>query len=216
MTATLFSLPAQNILMNEQEEIKKVLLASGADMVGFADASAYFKEYTTAIVMTTSTKRIYGLGRKDMLHALNEIMDYLGLVTRQWLQDHGYGYGGPLFSQEENPCGTCVPHRELAIDAGVGVRGKNDLVITEAFGPRIQITTVLTTMPFLKEKKSLKLHPCKKCNACVRACPTDAIGSSFEREKCIFCFKCVLHCPTGRDFEEVKRYLEIKENIWRL
>jgi epoxyqueuosine reductase QueG len=199
--------------MNEQEELTRVLYFSGADLVGVADASSYFEEFTTAIVIAVSTRRVCGRGEKNLMVASNELLDFLGGVARQWLAAHGHGYTGALFSQEKNADRVNAPTRELAVSAGLGVMGKNHLVITEKFGPRVQITTVLTTMPLMRDSRKVDFHPCRVCNVCIEICPTGVFSDSFEREKCIQCYRCILQCPAGRDFYKVEECATIKEPI---
>ena len=38
-----------------------------------------------------------------------------------------------------------VDHRRAAVEAGIGVYGMNNLLVTEKFGPRVRLATVLTT-----------------------------------------------------------------------
>jgi epoxyqueuosine reductase QueG len=200
--------------MSEQDELVRVVREAGADLVGVADASSYFEEFTTAIVIAVSTRRVCGRGEKNLMVASNELLDFLGGVARQWLAAHGYGYTGALFSQEKNGDRVNAPSRELAVSAGLGVKGKNRLVITERFGPRVQITTVLTTMPLMRDSRKVDFHPCRACNVCIEICPTEVFSDSFEGEKCIQCYRCILQCPAGRDFCKAEECAAINKPIW--
>ena len=194
------------------QDIKHILTESGADLVGFSSCKEYYPEYTSAVIIGVSALKIYQLNRKDVMKALNETMDFLNVKARQILSEEGYGTWGSLFSQEDSSRKNITPHRELAVKAGLGVIGKNFLLVTPEFGPRVQLTTVLTTMPLLPDT-SLKVDPCQSCTICVDQCPTGALNTCFHYELCIKCYKCVLTCPVGQDFEEIQSYAE-EQNIW--
>lgn len=188
--------------MDEQEELERVLYSSGADLVGFADASSYFGEFTGAILIAVSMRRLYELEKRNLMVASNELLDFLGGVARQWLAAHGHGHTGTLFSQEGNKERVNAPIRELAVSAGLGVLGKNRLVITEEFGPRVQMTTVISTMPLMRDSGKLDFNPCRDCTICIEICPVRFFSDSFEEGNCILCYRCVFQCRAGRDFRE--------------
>lgn len=193
--------------------IKQALKKAGADLVGVSNCKEYFPEYTTSVSIGVSALKIYKLQRKDPLQALNEIMDFLNIQARQIFAEAGYGSWGSLFSQEEfSQSQNFTPHRELAVKAGLGITGKNFLLVTPEYGPRVQLTTVLTTMPLLPEVP-LDFNPCESCSICVKACPTNALKDYFHEEVCTKCYQCVLVCPVGRDFHEISQYAE-KPSIW--
>ncbi len=193
--------------------MKQVLKKAGADLVGFSNCKEYFPEYSSAVTIGVSALKIYTLQREDTIQAMNEIMDFLNLQARQILQKEGFGSWGALFSQEEfSQRQNFAPHRELAVKSGLGIKGKNYLLITPEFGPRVQLTTVLTTKPLLPDLP-LDFHPCSNCSICVEECPTNALTDYFHQERCTKCYRCVLVCPVGKDFHEIQAYAE-KPHIW--
>lgn len=197
----------------EKARIKQILKKKGADLVGISNCKEYFPEYTTAVTIGVSALRIYNLHRTDTIQAMNEIMDFLNLQARQILSEEGYGSWGTLFSQEEfSRLQNFTPHRELAVKGGLGVLGKNFLLVTPEYGPRVQLTTVLTTMPLLPDLP-LDFDPCKNCDICVNECPTNALKEYFHEELCTKCYACVVVCPVGKDFEEIQCYAT-ENPIW--
>jgi len=73
----------------------------------------------------------------------------------------------------------------LAIDAGLGELGRNGLLITEQFGPRIQICKVLTELP-LEVDSPIDIGVqafCERCHRCADACPSRAIMSGERTDK---------------------------------
>ncbi|MFX1569902.1 MAG: reductive dehalogenase [Promethearchaeota archaeon] len=68
----------------------------------------------------------------------------------------------------------------LAIDAGLGALGRNGLLLTPEFGPRVRICKVFTDLPMISDNPNLgfieKISDyCKTCSKCADACETDAI-----------------------------------------
>jgi len=66
----------------------------------------------------------------------------------------------------------------LAIDAGLGELGRNGLLITPEFGPRVRLCKVITDLP-LKTTKPIDFGVtrfCEKCKKCAEYCPSQAIS----------------------------------------
>ncbi|MFQ6080436.1 MAG: reductive dehalogenase [Candidatus Bathyarchaeia archaeon] len=70
----------------------------------------------------------------------------------------------------------------LAVDAGLGQLGRNGLLITPEFGPRVRLCKVFTDLP-LKPDKPIDFgvtEYCKKCRKCAEACEVRAISDEVE------------------------------------
>ncbi len=78
-----------------------------------------------------------------------------------------------------NGVGLSVP---LAVDAGLGELGRNGLLITPEYGPRVRLCKVYTDLPLEKDKPiEFGVHEfCRTCKKCAEACEVEAIG--FEDE----------------------------------
>lgn len=65
----------------------------------------------------------------------------------------------------------------LAVDAGLGEMGRNGLLITDRFGPRVQIGKVFTDLPLLHDQPvDLGVQAfCEVCRRCSDACPSGAL-----------------------------------------
>jgi len=72
----------------------------------------------------------------------------------------------------------------LAVSAGLGVRGKNNILINEKYGTFFHICEIVTDVELKFTDKKLNWNPCEDCNKCVEACPTHNLPN-FERENCI-------------------------------
>lgn len=127
-----------------------------------------------------------------------------------------------------NDSGLAIP---MAIQAGLGEYGRNGLLITKEFGPRIRISKVFTNLPMAPDQPiefGVKAF-CDQCNKCADACPVKAIPkekaesvppniSSFKHitkwtinaEKCFGfwtrmntdCAICIRVCPYNKDYSK--------------
>jgi epoxyqueuosine reductase len=73
----------------------------------------------------------------------------------------------------------------LAIDAGLGALGRNGLLITPEFGPRVRICKVFTDLPLIADKPNFDFikiveDSCRNCFKCAEACENNAI--TLDRE----------------------------------
>jgi epoxyqueuosine reductase len=66
----------------------------------------------------------------------------------------------------------------LAVDAGLGELGRNGLLITPEFGPRVRLCKILTDIP-LEPDKPIEFGVeafCTKCKLCAKKCEANAIS----------------------------------------
>jgi reductive dehalogenase len=77
------------------------------------------------------------------------------------------------------PCGNdtacSIP---LAIDAGLGELGRNCMLITPEYGPRVRIAKVFTNLPLVTDKpiEFGVWEFCKICKKCAEHCPSQALS----------------------------------------
>lgn len=100
--------------------------------------------------------------------------------------------------------------------AGIGWLGKNNLLTTKEFGPRLTWATILTNAPLADYAGDIMDSLCEDCTICVNACPGNAIvdlpnpKESYSPEKCgdflmsrkneghpVACGMCLFICPYG-------------------
>ena len=62
-----------------------------------------------------------------------------------------------------------------AVNAGLGWIGKNDVVITEKYGPRVRLSVILINEKFVYGNKILKSNCPENCKKCVDVCPHKAL-----------------------------------------
>ncbi len=75
-----------------------------------------------------------------------------------------------------------VDEVDMAVKAGLGVKGKNSLLITPQYGSYVFIGEILTTFPL--ETTCFENKGCLDCGLCRKACPGGAIGCGVTTEKC--------------------------------
>ncbi|MBE6494647.1 MAG: epoxyqueuosine reductase [Methanosphaera stadtmanae] len=114
--------------------------------------------------------------------------------------------------------------------AGIGWLGKNNLLTTEKYGPRITWATILTNAPLAEYTGRPMESLCGDCDMCVKACPGKAItdlpdpAKSYDPNKCgeflmsrkeegrpIACGMCLYICPYGN--EKTRKILNSKKVI---
>ncbi len=79
-----------------------------------------------------------------------------------------------------NDIGLSVPY---AIQAGLGEYGRNGLLVTYKYGPRVRLAKVYTDFDFVEYDKPMQfgvLEFCKRCMRCADACPANCITKEEE------------------------------------
>jgi epoxyqueuosine reductase QueG len=68
----------------------------------------------------------------------------------------------------ENYYGMTVSHRVIAENAGLGWRGKNELIVNKKFSCALRFASVMTNLPLIHGKKVES--SCGECKSCLEAC----------------------------------------------
>lgn len=77
-----------------------------------------------------------------------------------------------------------IPEVSAAVNAGLGVRGKNSLLITEKYGSYVFIGEIVTSLAVDNTESEIK--SCINCGLCIKKCPSKAIGSNgIDGTKCL-------------------------------
>lgn len=133
----------------------------------------------------------------SMLETADNVLDKLAFRTALMLQNDGFpSLCIPAWQvvDEENWYGA-ISHKAVARMAGLGWLGKNLLIITPRYGPRVRFVTILT-MARLECDTPIE-NQCGDCMLCRDACPAGAIkGASTEdhyknRNEALYFSKCV-------------------------
>lgn len=79
-----------------------------------------------------------------------------------------------------------LSHKRLAVAAGIGWLGRNNLLVTTEYGAAVRLVSVLTSLEL--EADSPLQSGCAECHACISACPAGAIHESAEEFDHQACF----------------------------
>ncbi len=96
--------------------------------------------------------------------------------------------------------------RELAVRAGVGYYGKNNLVINDDYGSFIFLGHILTDLDL--DPSERVENKCGDCDLCLKACPTGALEAPYRVNP----KKCISYLTQTKDNipEELRRKMGIK------
>lgn len=224
------------IRTNNSEEIRKKIIKWGASKVGFADLKDFIPvEYghlknAVSIAVRLSDSVIdeisWGPTKKyaAYYHVVNALLTSLALNTSKLIRSFGYEAFPVPVSQiaDKKELKAIVSHKTAANRAGLGWIGKNALLVTPEFGPRIRLVTILTDYPF-QSIPSFEKDRCNDCLKCAEICPAKAIRGNnwetgverdalidvrlcnelIEKNKIVFnapiCGQCIGVCPVGRN-----------------
>ncbi|MFW9873378.1 MAG: hypothetical protein ACFFG0_09765 [Candidatus Thorarchaeota archaeon] len=137
----------------------------------------------------------------------------ISIQLTEYLKESGFK------SEAHHPFGGKFLFPPHAVAAGLGIMGRNGLVITPEFGPRQRWAIISTDAeippPIKKDLKPLEEY-CKECGACIRGCKGGAAYENpiyhtdspaithIDRSKCIdslinnnYCSYCLKVCPQG-------------------
>ena len=73
----------------------------------------------------------------------------------------------------------------MAVDAGLGEMGRNGMLITRDYGPRVRISKVFTNLPLIPDSPiDIGVQKfCEKCALCAKHCPSQALVSGDRTDK---------------------------------
>ena len=108
-----------------------------------------------------------------------------------------------------------ISYKHAAEAAGLGNIGMSSLLVSEKFGPRVQLTVCLTEAA-LESTASEPQKNCRYCNVCVAKCPAKALGRPQAGEAYVInkfacrnyvevaggCSECMRVCPVASPLYE--------------
>lgn len=135
-------------------------------------------------------------------------------------------YGAEAYGLPYQAIGGGIFLKDAAVLAGLGVIGKNNLLITPQYGPRVRLRALLLNQPLKCTEPLADFAPCDGCGGpCMQACPREAFqGGFFQSKRCllqmkkdetdkvalkkpvvwmpdqfriVYCRLCELSCPVG-------------------
>ncbi|MBM7614149.1 4Fe-4S double cluster binding domain-containing protein [Alkaliphilus hydrothermalis] len=154
------------------------------------------------------------------------VYNSLGIATNdiaEWLKTKY-----KIIGMANHPLGGLVDFVPLAEKSGLGLIGRNGMLITKKFGPRCRISPIFIDEKLFEFTDTTE-HEwirdfCNRCGSCARSCPVECIYKkpkfvqasssentkdryeSYDREKCFLSFSatmgcaiCISVCPFSKD-----------------
>lgn len=170
---------------NLTAELKRFLLDKGASLAGVGDMAGTENcrfRYGISVALPVSAEVVKPLQEKPTPEyyrkytELNKRLNDIILAGEAFLKDRGY----PAYAlttdrvNVEDHFVSEIPHKTVAVHAGLGWIGKNCLLVTEKFGSAVRISSLFTDAP-LEADQPVRKSKCGKCILCVNACPGHAL-----------------------------------------
>ncbi len=205
----------------------------GANLIKVVDISQLSDEenrgYNAAIIIgvVLSPEYIFRQSIENIIdHSEFEQKEQLADELAEWAADFLIAKGYHSLAQSErrlndenfnvNTKTSLLPHKKLAILAGLGWIGKSNLLVTQEYGSALCMCTVLTNAPLPTENKPIMNPKCGNCTICKDVCPAGVIhGTIWERGMnrdlivdvyhCEGCLKCLVNCCWTQKFTKIKK-----------
>ncbi|MDD2294956.1 MAG: epoxyqueuosine reductase [Eubacteriales bacterium] len=174
-------------------QVRELLLAQGADLVGFGDLSDISEsDFPCGISIGIKlsgciVKEIENgptAGYHKAYHEINAKLNALASCAEEMLVSSGYkalaNTTKNVIVLPENR--TQLPHKTVAVRSALGWIGKSNLLITPQYGGAVRLTSVLTDAPLETAGEPMR-SLCGDCEICRQLCPAQAIlGNHWQPE----------------------------------
>ena len=210
------------------EIVKKYGLDAGASLVGIASPDSFFLApegfKPTDVLDGCRSVIVFGapfpkeaildpsVEYIDIRTATNEKMNVISKNVAKRIKSDGYktkAIGGMSGKWVEGMQHGHISLKHAAEIAGLGIIGRNYLLINDKYGTLLWFSAVLTDAELIPDEKA-KYSVCDNCDKCVKTCPSKALDTPdlFEKKACanlmfkmedkkwkIKCFLCRKICP---------------------
>ena len=220
-----------------QQQLKDFAKELGADIVGFCELpSPPIKELPQlSFAISVGVKLSDGILKTidnapsymyfQHYRTANTLLDNVAFRLARKIEALGY-LSFPIAASQSlgkaNPYRGVFPHKTAAALAGLGFVGKSGLFLSNDYGSKVRLATILTSLPLQAEHPVIE-NGCGNCTACQKACPAGAIYGelphidgtrNFDAEKCSkymkehfqdvgrgsVCGVCIKVCPKNKLF----------------
>ena len=167
-----------------ETEIRKVFSGHPDILYGFTDISycSYKESYRSALVFAVPygeqltagdyTEERFEQGIQTAKVRLENVIAEI----EQILQKHRVKYWIPPVAQEnETELRALFSFKTAAARAGIGWFGKNDVIITERYGPRVRLSAILIDETFTYGEPITVGRCPDDCTKCIDICPCKAL-----------------------------------------
>lgn len=143
--------------------------------------SSFSAEYQSALVLAVPYDKQLSIDNyteetfeKSILNAKYKLEQILNDIEFALAEEGISYYIPPVAQQNEEELLALFSFKYAAVNAGLGWIGKNDVLITEEYGPRVRLSAVLIDYPFEYGNKMTESR-CGSCTKCVDICPHKAL-----------------------------------------
>ena len=171
-----------------QQELKRLAETFGAELVGFCKlntpaslspnlthAISIAVKLSDAVLQTIDNAPSFAYFQH--YRTANALLDSITFRLAREIEKLGYQalpVAGSQSQGKDNPYRGIVPHKTVAVLAGLGFVGKSGLFLTESLGSKVRLATILTDLP-VEAELPIQENDCGDCNLCAKACPAGAI-----------------------------------------
>lgn len=167
-----------------EEKIRQLFLQYPKVIYGFTSISysSYASEYKSALVLAVPygeqltiqsyTEERFEKGIQEAKRLVDEILLKLEGIFLELKISY---YIPPMAQSNEEELLVPFSYKYAAVNAGLGWIGKNDVVVTEKYGPRIRLSAVLIDHEFMYGQKIVESKCPITCKKCVDICPYHAL-----------------------------------------
>ena len=225
--------------MSIQNKISTFLHNEGAQFIHYIDIShlpkTKNKGYTTAVLFGKALSKSFVKKVSSNLNYVSEMIERKQIKSDEFhlteletdriadaLANYIHDNGFKAFSQSENNLeksgnynfksqSSPLPHKTIALIAGMGWIGKHNLLVTHEYGSAVSMCTVLTDAPLQTVKNKIENPNCGECTICFDVCSPGALTNTIwemgiERDelltpsKCTTCLQCMMQCPFSQKY----------------
>ena len=167
-----------------EQEIRKVFSEHSDILYGFTDISycSYKESYRSALVFAVpygeqlSPDNYTEEGFEQGIQTARGRLEIVVAKAESILQKHRVKYWIPPVTQEnETELRALFSFKTAAARAGIGWFGKNDVIITERYGPRVRLSAILIDETFTYGEPITVGRCPDDCTKCIDICPCKAL-----------------------------------------
>jgi epoxyqueuosine reductase QueG len=159
------------------DELKTIAVSSGTTAFGAGNVED-LRPHSASVLKSC----VIGPTRHYLHHyrMLNWLLDQTATKIAIAIQNEGYNAlpipASQIVDWEKQT--AHLSHKMVALRAGIGWIGRNNLLVHPDYGSKIRLATILTDMPL--ETGSPIERDCSECKKCIEICPVNAINESHK------------------------------------
>lgn len=208
------------------EQVGACLRSAGAELVGFAEP-AHFQRLGGGYLpehVLPGARTVIVVGGHLIDNSLDAWVEYPPWHRPRSFLDElllGVARAGCSLLERRGFRSEPVPYqpglllKNAAAIAGIGFIGRNNLLVSRTYGPRVRLRAIVTEAALVCGVPTSFAEDCRHCVRCIEACPARALSEAgYSRDRCygyqrghlrepfdgatIWCTVCADVCPVGR------------------